>query len=151
MRSLANVTDRNEIMQRLSALTPSAQRVWGSMTVEGMICHLSDAFLLALGDRTARPVKMPVPGKVMKVMALRLPAPWPRNVATVEEVRQGGGGTTPNTFEADRTRLLEALERFCASSALQQNPHPFFGAMSHADWMRWGYLHSDHHLRQFGT
>jgi len=150
MRSLANVTDRNEIMQRLSALTPSAQRVWGSMTVEEMICHLSDAFLLALGERAAKPVKMPVPGKVMKIMALRLPAPWPHGVQTVEEVRQGGGGTTPNTFEADRTRLLEALERFCASPGLERNPHPFFGAMSRADWMRWGYLHMDHHLRQFG-
>ena len=28
--------------------------------------------------------------------------------------------------------------------------HPIFGAMSVKDWMRWGYLHADHHLRQFG-
>jgi hypothetical protein len=25
-----------------------------------------------------------------------------------------------------------------------------FGPMSERDWMRWGYLHADHHLRQFG-
>jgi hypothetical protein len=25
-----------------------------------------------------------------------------------------------------------------------------FGPMTEKDWMRWGYLHADHHLRQFG-
>jgi hypothetical protein len=29
-------------------------------------------------------------------------------------------------------------------------PHPMFKEMSEKDWMRWGYLHTDHHLRQFG-
>jgi hypothetical protein len=30
-------------------------------------------------------------------------------------------------------------------------PHPVFGAMSDSAWRRWGYLHTDHHLRQFGA
>jgi hypothetical protein len=25
-----------------------------------------------------------------------------------------------------------------------------FGAMTRGDWLRWGWLHMDHHLRQFG-
>jgi hypothetical protein len=29
--------------------------------------------------------------------------------------------------------------------------HPIFGALSARDWLRWGYLHADHHLRQFGV
>jgi hypothetical protein len=29
--------------------------------------------------------------------------------------------------------------------------HPIFGRMSEAAWMRWAYLHTDHHLRQFGA
>jgi hypothetical protein len=29
--------------------------------------------------------------------------------------------------------------------------HPIFGPMSDAAWLRWGYLHMDHHLRQFGV
>jgi hypothetical protein len=29
--------------------------------------------------------------------------------------------------------------------------HPIFGAMSERAWLRWGYLHMDHHLRQFGV
>jgi hypothetical protein len=29
--------------------------------------------------------------------------------------------------------------------------HPLLGTMSNAAWLRWGYLHVDHHLRQFGA
>ena len=28
--------------------------------------------------------------------------------------------------------------------------HGFFGRMSTADWQRWAYKHTNHHLRQFG-
>jgi hypothetical protein len=37
-----------------------------------------------------------------------------------------------------------------ASGPRWQTSHPMFGKMSAKDWMRWGYLHADHHLRQFG-
>jgi hypothetical protein len=26
-----------------------------------------------------------------------------------------------------------------------------FGSMQRTDWLRWGWLHADHHLRQFGA
>jgi len=32
----------------------------------------------------------------------------------------------------------------------QWRRHPLFDEMSERDWMRWGYLHADHHFRQFG-
>ena len=32
-----------------------------------------------------------------------------------------------------------------------KSPHPIFGRMSDGDWLRWGYLHMEHHLRQFGA
>jgi hypothetical protein len=37
-----------------------------------------------------------------------------------------------------------------ASGAAGRPAHPIFGRMTEAEWMRWGYLHTDHHLRQFG-
>jgi len=46
----------------------------------------------------------------------------------------------------------EVLERFTApAKGIEFHPHPIFGDMSEAEWMRWGYLHCDHHLRQFGA
>jgi hypothetical protein len=38
-----------------------------------------------------------------------------------------------------------------AQKDFQWDRHPLFDAMSERDWMRWGYLHVDHHLRQFGV
>jgi hypothetical protein len=151
MKSLSHATDREDIVRRISAVTPSAKRLWGSMTVGGMVCHLSDSYRVALGELPANSVKLPLPAAAMKYMALQSPVRWPKGVRTVEEVRQGGGGTAPGDFGADRACLLDALQRFCEYPGLAQAAHPFFGPMSDADWLRWGYLHADHHLRQFSA
>ena len=44
---------------------------------------------------------------------------------------------------------MEALQRFLEARG-NRTDHAMFGTMSPEDWMRWGYLHTDHHLRQFG-
>jgi len=46
--------------------------------------------------------------------------------------------------------VQELLARFAGTSAAEMPPHPIFGQMTRAEWLRWGYLHTDHHLRQFG-
>lgn len=74
---------------------------------------------------------------------------WPRNIATRPEMEQGVGGTPPEEFERDRKKLIAVMERFVRESSGLD--HPIFGKMSGSDWMRWGYLHCDHHLRQFGV
>ena len=38
-----------------------------------------------------------------------------------------------------------------AESGSLTRPHPVFGPMTRGAWLRWGYLHTDHHLRQFGV
>jgi hypothetical protein len=53
-------------------------------------------------------------------------------------------------FHEDLRSLLSSLERFCDALPAPHLPHPIFGPMSRENWMRWGYLHADHHLRQFG-
>jgi hypothetical protein len=68
------------------------------------------------------------------------------------EMDQEIGGTPPDDFERDRRQLLTLIERFTAPAKdIKFHPHPYFGDMSKAQWMRWGYLHCDHHLRQFGV
>jgi hypothetical protein len=67
------------------------------------------------------------------------------------EVDQEIGGTPPAEFEGDVNELIAIVERFSHSERdFVWHPHPFFGAMKDAHWLRWGYLHMDHHLRQFG-
>ena len=149
--TLASAAGHAEIVRRIEALTPASQRLWGSMSVGGMVCHLYDAYRVPLGEVAVKPVKVPAPRSAMKYLALQISQPWPKNVQTPIEVRQGGGGTVPSDFAADKARLLDSLERFCTCPDLARVEHAFFGAMSQEDWMRWGYLHADHHLRQFSA
>ena len=68
-----------------------------------------------------------------------------------------GGGfrkrwDAPGVLEGDVQELLRLLDRFTRQPRdFSWHPHPIFGAMTDAEWMRWGYLHTDHHLRQFGA
>ena len=53
---------------------------------------------------------------------------------------------------SDLTVLGELLQRAASEDEFfRGRPHPIFGALSRAAWLRWGYLHVDHHLRQFGV
>jgi hypothetical protein len=55
-------------------------------------------------------------------------------------------------FAADVAQLEALLESAVTRIGTADCPaHPIFGRMSEAAWLRWGYLHVDHHLRQFGA
>jgi hypothetical protein len=152
MKTLSNGGDKAQIVRRLRAVGLEHRRRWGKMTVAQMICHLSDAFRIALGDRPAKPVRDRYSGPFMRWAALWLPLPWPHGVATAPECDANLGGTPPADFERDKGELLALLHRFTAQpNPLEQRAHPFFGPMTEKEWMRWGYLHTDHHLRQFGA
>ena len=111
---MANAQNTAEIVRRLASIGPASQRRWGTMTVGQMICHLSDAFRVALGDKAAMPVKNHYNGPLMKWLALWLPFPWPRGVPTVPECDGNIGGTPPAELERDKRELLALLQEFAA-------------------------------------
>ena len=156
-RTLANSADKEQIAVRLRKIHASSERHWGRMTAPQMICHLADSFRVTIGEKpwtTARisVTPIPLPCWFVKWVALQTPVPWPRGVETRPEVAAERGGTPPVDFEADRLELERLLTRFTRRPRdFEWRPHPMFGAMADADWMRWGYLHMDHHLRQFGV
>jgi hypothetical protein len=141
---------RKSIVARCDRLTANDRPLWGRMTAHEMMCHLTDAYKLALGERAARPATGFVQRTLLKRLALQAPVPWAKNFPTRPEMEQGKGGTPPVEFVLDKASLLETLNRFCDALPTPCLQHPIFGAMSVGDWMRWGYLHADHHLRQFG-
>jgi len=142
--------DKQEVLRRLAALQENSPRRWGKMSCHQTIVHLSDSFLCPLGEKTVRPVKPPIPRGVMKWGALYFPMRWPKEVPTTPEMEQGIGGTPPVEFSADLEKLFGLIERFLRKD-FEWADHPIFGAMNEKEWMRWGYLHCDHHLRQFGV
>ena len=156
-RTLANPADKQQIVARLQAVQPTSTRLWGRMTAHQMICHVTDSFRVTMGEKHWETVRVsvtpiPLPAGFVKWVALELPMKWPQGTPTRPEVDPERGGTPPQQFNGDVADLLRLLERFTRQPRdFQWQPHPIFGEMTDKEWMRWGYLHTDHHLRQFGA
>lgn len=84
--------------------------------------------------------------------SLLVPIRWPKGFKTVPEVDQERRGTRPVEFQQDRAELRSRISRFVQiPEGFAWPSHPYLGAMSAREWMRLGYLHTDHHLRQFSV
>jgi hypothetical protein len=107
---------------------------------------------LLTGDRTTVLAKTPLPRLLMKCFALYVPLRWPTDLPTTPDLDQSVGGTRPTNFSADVADLERLLKQVAsAGGGLAGQLHPLFGPMSESAWLRWAYLHADHHLRQFGA
>jgi hypothetical protein len=151
MKTMARPDDKAEIIRRLRMARPDCTRRWGRMSAHQMVCHLSDSFRLVTHQKEASRASGLLQTTLIKWIALYMPVPWPPGVTTRPEMDQEIGGTKPGDFAADLAELEVLLEIVTTPARDYAWPtHPIFGKMSEAAWMRWAYLHMDHHLRQFG-
>ena len=151
MKTLANAGDRAALLQRLNAIRPDSPRRWGKMSAHEMVCHLGDAFRMATGEKAVSPATSVLQRTLVKWTALYAPLPWPPGILTRPEIEQGLGGTCPGDFASDVAAVATILDAFARrDGSVEWPPHPIFGPLSRKAWLRWGYLHTDHHLRQFG-
>jgi hypothetical protein len=150
MKTLTNPADQQEILHRIDSLSENDGRKWGKMSVNQMLCHLTDSYLAGLGEKTISSATGFWQRTLIKWVALRGPFKWNKGFPTRPEMEQGRGGTPPVKFIQDRQKLISTFQHFCSELKEPCLPHPVFGPMTREDWWRWGYLHADHHLRQFG-
>jgi len=148
---IADVAQRAAIIARLRRLAPNSMRHWGRMTPHQAVCHLSDSFRSMMSNRPTASVATPFSRTVIKWVALKAPMKWPTGVKTMPEVDQEIGGTKPVEFLRDRQELEALIEQFATKQGDALQCHPMFGRMTTTEWRRWGWLHTDHHLRQFGV
>lgn len=151
MKTLANNLDKTEILTRLDKLSINAPRQWGKMNINQMLCHLSDSFDAIMGNKKFTPADNIFTRTFVKWLALKVPIAWPKGIQTRPELDQEKGGTKPHEFNQDRDRLKELTEKFSNTKDTSNWQHPIFGKMSSEEWQRWGYLHMDHHFRQFNS
>lgn len=150
MRTLAHAADREALLHRLASLRPDAERRWGKMSVHQMVCHLTANFQMATGEIPVRLRGVPPPvRRAVKWFALYLP--WPRGlIPTSPELDAMRRGPPTTAFATDVAELRDRIARSGEQPAAGRPAHPVFGEMAEANWLRWGYRHVDHHLRQFG-
>jgi hypothetical protein len=151
-KTLARSSDKAEILRRLAAVRPDSARRFGRMSAHQMICHLSDSFRAVMGRRPVSDGSSFLRRNVLKWLALYAPIHWPPGIMTRPEIDQEVGGTRPVEFAADVAELEALVEAITARPrAFRWQTHPTLGRMSESAWLRWSYLHMDHHLRQFGA
>ena len=152
MKTFARDECRDEIVRRLRVMRADSVRRWGTMTPHQMICHCADACRMASGEVAPNDVGSLATHTVVKWIALYAPMRWPTGIQTVPEFDQRTAGTPPEDFAADLAALETLLGRIRRRDGGAPWPrHPIFGPMSQRAWLRWAYLHMDHHLRQFGA
>jgi Protein of unknown function (DUF1569) len=148
MKSLASAEVLSETRGRLRSVRINDRARWGKMTSKQMVRHLSCSYEVALGDRTVAPMEG-IPPVLMKWLALRSGLRWTKNIQTMPELKRAIAMHSEDEFDALVDGLIERMQAL-ASGTRCAPAHPMFGPMTEKDWMRWGYLHADHHLRQFG-
>jgi len=152
MKTLARPRDRAEILRRLRDVRPESVRRWGRMSAHQMVCHVGDSFRMVTGHKPVSDATSLLHRTVVKWIALYAPLRWVPGIRTIPEIDQELGGTRPTDFAADIAQVEALMEVVTAATRSFDWPlHPVFGRMSDRAWLRWGYLHMDHHLRQFGA
>ena len=149
MQALAESKDQNEIVNRLRSVTADDRAGWGVMSAAEMLCHLRGSFRVAMGELPNVLVNVPIPRELLKTKALWEPSPWQKNFYTVPVLKVGTPTMQPGAFESDKAEVLVEMQRFRQPEQVRVD-HSLFGRMSYLDWMRWGFVHTDHHLKQFG-
>jgi len=153
-RTFANAVDVADIRRRLTLVQPGSRARWGRMSAHQMICHLRDAFLIATDPAQTRPVPGLHNRTIVKWIALYVPLRWPSGIRTTPEIDQvAGAGSRPGEFAADVAAVDAAIAAITAAPEefFRGRRHPIFGPLTQPAWLRWAYLHMDHHLRQFGV
>ena len=118
------------------------------MTPHQMLVHLAITHDAVLG-RASFDMPARSPNRVIKAFVLHLPVRWVRNLNFGAD--PAGVALDPAVFTADRRRAAETLTELAGADPRRFSaPHPILGTLSQSEWHRWAFLHTDHHLRQFG-
>ncbi len=136
MKTLARAHDKADVLQRLRRVRPDSVGRWGRMSAHQMVCHLSDAFRMALGRKPVSHASGVLQRTILKWIVLYVPLRWPPGILTRPEIDQERGGTGPIDFDADVAELERLVEIVTTAGDHFAWPvHPIFGGMSHSEWL----------------
>ncbi len=151
--SLFNKSDYDSIVSRINKLSDDSKNQWGKMTVNQMICHVTDPFRDVMNVRNTKPVIPSFLRPIAKKFIITV-KPWKPNTPTMKLYKQGdgGNGTKPTNFENDKKVLLDFLSNFSSvDKNYQFGNHGGLGKLTRDEngFLMWKHL--DHHLRSFGV
>jgi hydroxymethylglutaryl-CoA reductase len=142
--------DLETILPILDKLSPDTKALWGKMSAQRMVEHLTDSVKVATGENPQELIveEEKIPRMLAfldsdKEMAQNIQVPF----AKEDEVLR---------HEEIELAIDEFVETFIEFEELyEQNPnlthvHPFYGPLNFEQWKRLNAKHLTHHFKQFG-
>lgn len=150
MKTIRNLSDKENIIRRIKSLTGEEKPLWGKMNVNQMVSHLVQAgdmpFTDSMPDRSSFFSRTIIKPLILYIM------PMPKEVRTPPDMDQQENGRKPLEFDSDKAMVIEFLNKLADLPPDKDcKYHPFFGKMNSREWAIIAYKHIDHHLKQFGV
>jgi hypothetical protein len=151
MKSLYNTLDNQEVVNRITKLTPHAVPNWGKMNVAQMMAHINVTMKTVFGEIKFK----------RSLIGILFGNKYKNKLTSTEEAFARGLPTSKKfvtiadqkDFEAEKKNLITYIQKFSqlGPDGVSKDPHPFFGYMNPQQWDTLVWKHLDHHLRQFGV
>ena len=110
MKSIWETAAQRELSDRLLTLSADRRPLWGKMSAQQMVCHLTESLKMALGELPVTPKNLPLRYPPLKQLVIYL-APFPKGAPTAPELVITA---TPNEWAGDVRTLTTLMDRFAA-------------------------------------
>ena len=142
--------DISEIIPKLDKLTSETKPLWGEMSSQRMVEHLTDTIKIASG-KIKFPLEIPE-DKIEKMQAfLDSDKPMARGIVVPFAKKDEALRNEEIELAIDEF-LLEWLDfdEHYAENESRTEAHPYYGQLNYEQWCRLHSKHLTHHFEQFG-
>jgi hypothetical protein len=149
MKSIFNVDNNAEVINRIDQLTVTTAAQWGKMDAAQMMAHCQASMSIAFGQsKCYRHWVGIVFGNIAKKRMLKVVV-FDRHMPAYIKLRITDDRDFENEKQKIKAIIKLALEK--GEAGLVKYPHPYFGTFRSGEWAQLNWYHLDHHLRQFGV
>ena len=150
MKSLFNLSDVNEVINRINQLTPETKALWGTMSVSQMLAHCNVTYEMAYENIHPKPnafMKLILKSFVKKLVVSETPYNKSIRTAPAFIIKED------KDFALEKERLINYLNKTLelGEAFFDGKESHSFGALNKIEWNNMFYKHLDHHLHQFGV
>ncbi|MEO5911714.1 MAG: DUF1569 domain-containing protein [Pelobium sp.] len=150
MKSVFNLKDCQQVIERINQLGSDTKANWGKMNVSQMLAHCNVTYELVYTNLHPKPnLVMKFIVKLMAKSTVVGDKPYKKSLQTAPMFII----KDEKDFEVEKKRLIEHLEQTqqLGESHFEGKESHSFGVLSKEEWNNMFYKHLDHHLSQFGV
>jgi hypothetical protein len=146
MKSVLDKTTRDELIERINALSDKSSARWGKMNVHQMLKHCILCEEMFLGKKKYKRAFIGrIFGKIGLSKILKDETPLGQNAPTANEFKNLEAS---GDLEVEKANWISLINEY-SNYSNNDFEHWFFGKMTKDQVGQFDYKHIDHHLRQF--